>query len=133
MPSLALPSVPASVSLALDAAESAARGAGLSEEVQARVGLAVAEAVANAIEHGNEGVASRRVHVAVTPEARVLLVEVSDEGDGVRASHIEDAELPLDPLQTGGRGLYLIRELADGVEVDGASIRLRFTERSDGS
>jgi hypothetical protein len=44
---------------------------------------------------------------------------IEDEGDGLSLRRVQEAELPADPYQTGGRGLYLIRMLADRVEVEG--------------
>lgn len=127
---LRLPSVPESVSAAVDAAEAAVRELGLSSEVLGRVSLAVAEAVANAIEHGNGGEAHREVEVELQPGVGSLSVRVCDGGAGIETSDLETAQLPDDPLQTHGRGLFLIRVLTDGCEIEDGCVRLRFEERA---
>ncbi|OZC02785.1 hypothetical protein BSZ36_07240 [Rubricoccus marinus] len=130
MVTLALPSTPESVTRAVEAAEGLSVQIGLSEETTSRVGLAVAEAVANAIEHGNRGIESSEVRVHLAPEARVLHVTIQDEGHGVDSEQLREASLPDDPLQTGGRGLFLIRELSDRAEAAGTRLSLWFSDRS---
>ena len=93
------------------------------------MGLAVAEAVANAVEHGNAGRPSAAVRVDVVPTPGVLRVRVADEGAGVAPEAIGRAALPTDPLQQGGRGLYLIRELSDGVNASARGIAMDFRPR----
>ena len=127
---LTLPSVPRSVSRAVEAVEQAVVRCGLSDEVVGRASLAVGEAVANAIEHGNEGEAHRRFGLAISPRENALDVTVCDGGDGVEARDLAVAQLPDDPLQTDGRGLYMIRMLSDETEVDGSCLRLTFRERT---
>lgn len=126
---LSLPSVPESVSTAVDAAEAAVRNAGMSDEVLGRVSLAVAEAVANAIEHGNAGVASREVLLEIEAHSGRLSVRVCDGGEGVEGKRLGSAQLPDDPLLTHGRGLYLIRVLTDACDVVDGCVHLRFHER----
>ena len=130
MPSLTLPSVPRSVSRAVDAVEAAVVECGLSDEVLGRASLAVGEAVANAIEHGNRGEAHRRFGISISRRVGALDVTVCDDGEGVAAQQIAVAKLPDDPLQTDGRGLYMIRLLSDETEVRGSCLRLTFRERT---
>ena len=86
-----------------------------------RVLLAAAEALANALEHGTGD-----VRFTVTRAAGDLTLAVRDAGPGPSATAIAEAQLPADPLQPGGRGLYLLRSLADSVSVDEGAVRLRF-------
>lgn len=134
MTALTLPSVHESVSAAVLAAEGAARAAGVGEETLMRISLAVSEAVANAIEHGNEAVPTRAVQVRIEADADRVRIEVEDEGIGMDGRALESAALPEDPLDVGGRGLYLIRELADAATVadgaPGARLMMEFWDRS---
>lgn len=129
MTRLALPSVHASVSEAVRVAESIATEAGLSEEALMRVSLAVSEAVANAIEHGNRFDAHKDVRLHFDATRSQISVAVQDQGEGLLPGLIEAAALPDDPLDVGGRGLYLIRELADRVDIDGQVVSMVFRER----
>ena len=130
MTPLSLPSVPDSVSRAVELAEAAARRAGLPDAAVIRVGLATGEAVANAVEHGNAGVADQDVLVSLKASSGRLDVDVEDHGGGVAPEALTDAALPVDPLRTDGRGLFLIRELTDEASVNGSLVRLTFVARA---
>lgn len=90
--------------------------AGLSAR-RARFNLRVAlcEALANAMIYGNALDPAKAVEVHVTVTEPQLRVEVVDEGNGFDATHFDDVCLPDDLEATGGRGLFLIRQLVDDV------------------
>ena len=135
MTDFALPSVLDSVSVAVLAAEGAARDAGLGDDAQMRVSLAVSEAVANAIEHGNASDETKIVHVRIETAAGCLSIGVGDEGAGLAPASIASASLPDDPFDVGGRGLFLIRELTESARVietpAGATVRMEFRDRPE--
>lgn len=120
--------VPESVADAVHAVEGAMRRAGLSEDLMDRVTLVVGEAAGNAVEHGCEWDRLRSFEVSWEEDGDGYWLRVEDDGIGLTPSHIEQASLPVDPLSTSGRGLFLIRELADEVrlEADGRRIAMRF-------
>ncbi len=74
------------------------------------IGLAIGEACANAVEHAETGA---DYHVTVTIEEDRCVIDVVDEGAG-----LESAETPEPgPYDEAGRGLRIIRALADAVEL----------------
>lgn len=89
--------------------------AGLDGETAFRLRVALGEAVANAILYGSGERPGAVVRVTATVAAEGLSVRVSDEGDG-----FDPASVP-DPTSGGGigrprgRGLFLLRQLADRV------------------
>jgi serine/threonine-protein kinase RsbW len=99
------------------AARTLLRDEGYPSEVAERVELAVAEAVANAIRHGNRGLASLRVEVRFESVADGLRVQVRDEGPGFDPTTLPDPRLPERRLVPSGRGVLLMRALMDEVEV----------------
>ena len=105
-------------------AESICGRIGLDEELIGRIALAAAEAAANAAEHGNRFQEGREVVVAVTWDAASLELSVEDEGPGVAADALATASLPADPMDTGGRGLFLIHELADEATLEAGGRRV---------
>lgn len=129
MRSLELPSVPESVSVAVEAAEQASREAGLGEEAVARASLVVAEAVANAVEHAPSSALRAEVRFEAWTDADALCLRVCDAGAGPSAQVLAEATLPDDLLQTHGRGLYLIRVLSDHVEVEDGCLRITIRPR----
>ncbi|WP_161604926.1 anti-sigma factor antagonist [Myxococcus xanthus] len=93
------------------------REAGFPDATAEHVELAVAEAVANAIQHGNQGVESRRVDVMLVSLADRVTVSVRDEGAGFDVAAIPDALAPAHRLKPSGRGVLLMRALMDAVEL----------------
>jgi serine/threonine-protein kinase RsbW len=78
-----------------------------------RVGLT--EALTNAMLYGNEYDPSKRVRVEVTLEGGRLEARVTDQGRGFDPSTIPDPTEPENILKSGGRGLFLMRQLLDEV------------------
>ena len=79
-----------------------------------RVG--VAEALANAMLYGNGGDPEKRVRVEVELSSRAVALQVHDEGEGFDSGVVTDPTLPENLDRSGGRGIFLIRELMDEVQ-----------------
>ena len=86
-----------------------------SRRTQFRLCTVLAEAVANAMLYGNDGDPSRQVVIEVELHDELIVVSVSDEGDGFNHS-IVPVPVGDETLEaTRGRGLYMIHRLADQV------------------
>ena len=109
------------------------RQAGSAAEDISRWELVLAEAVANAILHGSGKDAQREIELAWSAGDGQIILEVADSGAGLKPGHLA-AGLPLDPLQTSGRGLYLIQQSCDRVEhwTSPAGFRLVMMRNSPG-
>ena len=79
--------------------------------------MAVREAVANAVTHGNVYSADKRVHLSVELDEGRLVVRVKDEGTGFDPSEVPDPTLVENILKASGRGLMMMRALVDEVEL----------------
>ena len=80
--------------------------------------VAVTEAVNNAIHHGN--CCDPDVHVDLDIELtdKYLTVSVKDRGDGFDHNALADPRNKENLLKERGRGVFLIKELADEVHYD---------------
>ncbi|MFN3597883.1 MAG: ATP-binding protein [Rubricoccaceae bacterium] len=125
MPSLFLPSTADAAALAAEFVRHAAKRSGLPLPDAERAAMAAAEAVANAAEHGNGFDASRVVSVEWQDAPGGGQLVVADEGPGPSQARIVAAELP-DATATRGRGLYLLRTLADEVRCAAGALRMTF-------
>jgi serine/threonine-protein kinase RsbW len=79
------------------------------------VRVALCEALANAMQYGNQLDPEKRVDVRVQVDNERLTLDVRDEGQGFDPTSIPD---PTDPTRVAldqGRGLFLIRQLMDEV------------------
>ena len=106
--------------------EDAARRAGWPEAEVSRLALATSEAAANAVEHGGGEGAAPTFTVGCRLDADGATVTVADGGPGPDRAALRSARLPASPFATGGRGLHIMRQLADDVDVEGGAVRLRF-------
>ena len=89
---------------------------GLEEEDRHWIGLAVREAVANAIKHGNAADPGKQVEVEVGLVGSEVVVTVRDEGSGFDPQHVANPLAPENLLRPGGRGIFYMRSLMDAVD-----------------
>ena len=93
----------------------------LDEDAIHWVGVAVRESVANAIKHGNRNDASK--HVFVEFETREqnavpeVLIRVRDQGEGFDPDAVADPLEADNLLKSSGRGIFLIRNFMDDVQL----------------
>lgn len=92
---------------------------GVHEEAYGNVLVAVTEAVNNAIQHGNELNKELFVDVAVGDKSEEFCFNIKDEGDGFNFSVLPDPTAPENLLKESGRGIFLMKNLADDVVYDG--------------
>ena len=119
---LSVPSQPGNERRAMEEVAGTVGGLGLPERTMERLKTAVAEATMNAMEHGNRYREEAPVHIEVSATDAELSVKITDEGSGPPAFHSEtpDIEAKLEGMQTPrGWGLFLIRNLVDGMNVTG--------------
>jgi len=124
------------------------------EGTQMRVGIAVREALSNAIEHGNlEGPSTlkdadhaafhrliaerrssppyrdRRTHVTVRESLTDVVVVIRDEGRGFSPADLPDPTAPENMERAHGRGLLLIRTFVDEVIHNAAGNEITLLKR----
>lgn len=75
--------------------------------------IAVTEAVMNAIEHGNKQNEEKKIIVDFLQEAKGLVFRITDEGIGFDFNSIPDPTDITQPNSNAGRGLFLMKSLAD--------------------
>ena len=88
----------------------------LTDKTAHSIGLAVREAVANAIKHGNREDPAKKVEVEFGVEAGEVFIAVSDHGEGFDPEQVKD---PLDPenlLRPSGRGLFFMNNFMDEIQ-----------------
>lgn len=91
------------------------RDRGLSEEMEHWIGMALREALANAIKHGNRQEAGKRVLLAFRVDGGTLTIEVGDEGAGFAPDDVADPLAPENQMKTSGRGIFYMRTFMDEV------------------
>lgn len=95
----------------------AAKRLGLTEEACMDLGLAVREAMVNAVVHGNNYDKEKRVHLILESRPDSLRVTIIDQGDGFDLNRVPDPTLGDNLLRGSGRGLLLIQTFVDEFSV----------------
>lgn len=88
------------------------------EDARYWIGIAVREAVANAIKHGNRQDPEKQVEVELFVESDEVVIRVCDEGQGFDPGCVAN---PLDPenlLKPDGRGIFYMNRFMDAIEYD---------------
>jgi serine/threonine-protein kinase RsbW len=100
----------------------------LNEDIYGNIMIAVTEAVNNAIRHGNKGDSSKNVFLALTLEEGMIKFRVEDEGPGFDFHNLPDPTAPENLEKPGGRGIFLMKHLADEVDFaqNGKVVELSF-------
>ncbi len=123
-----------------------------------RLGIALSEALTNAIYHGNLEVSSmsqegdggswfdmakerlaktpyrdRKVHVVASVTRDVATISIRDEGPGFNPAHLPDPRDPNNLAKSSGRGLLLIRCFVDEVYHNAAGNEITLVKRREES
>jgi serine/threonine-protein kinase RsbW len=94
------------------------RTVGLDDDARHWVSVAIRECVINAIKHGNRHDESKHVFVDFEIDSRpALTIRVRDQGEGFDPEEIADPLAPENLLKSSGRGIFLIRNFMDDVEL----------------
>jgi serine/threonine-protein kinase RsbW len=126
--SLRIPSILENIRIIESFIDQAREHFDLNDDIYGNVLIAVTESVNNAIVHGNKADSSKEVHLTLRVEDNRISFIVRDEGEGFDHRKLPDPTAP-EALETeGGRGIFLIRCLADEVKFEdqGRSVMMVF-------
>jgi len=100
----------------------------LNDDIYGNIMIAVTEAVNNAIRHGNKGDSAKNVSLALSLQEGMIKFRVEDEGTGFDFHHLPDPTAPENIEKPGGRGIFLMKHLADEVDFseNGKVVELSF-------
>jgi serine/threonine-protein kinase RsbW len=95
----------------------------LEEDYFGNVLISVSEAVNNAILHGNKSDMSKQVVIHVFQDNERFWFTIKDSGRGFDFTNLPDPTSPDNILMENGRGVFLMKNLADEVEfLEGGSL-----------
>jgi serine/threonine-protein kinase RsbW len=99
------------------------------EDYYGNILIALTEAVNNAINHGNRQNPKKQVDIEFFSKGdNALHFVVKDQGEGFDFEHLPDPTDPANLEKISGRGVFLMRNLADVVEFrdNGATVEMVF-------
>ncbi len=131
---LTLPTRVDVVSMAKDAVVGAAESQGFGEADRFAIAVAVAEAVSNAVRHGNRLDPGKQVRIECLLNEATVEIAVSDAGVGFDPTTLPDPTAAENLESGSGRGVHLIRSYMDEVSICTPGNRLEMIKhRSDRS
>jgi serine/threonine-protein kinase RsbW len=100
----------------------------INDDIYGNIMISVTESVSNAIIHGNQQDKKKTVDLELRFEDEKLTFIISDQGEGFNYDSLEDPTAPENLEKPGGRGIFLIKNLADEVEFqnEGKTTQLSF-------
>lgn len=102
----------------------------INEDYYGNILISITEAVNNAIQHGNKYDPGKQVHVEFDADndLEYLSFKISDQGEGFDVSSIPDPTEAGNVEKLNGRGIFLMKNLADevGFSSDGREVELNF-------
>jgi len=88
----------------------------LDEDTLSDLSLAVSEAIANAMVHGNQLDPNKNVIVSINISNDELVVSIKDEGEGFDPNSVPDPTKPENIMRDSGRGIHIMRSFIDKVD-----------------
>ena len=103
----------------------------LNEETTHWILMALREALANAIKHGNGQDMAKRVHLEMGVKDHTLRIRIRDEGTGFDPAGVADPLAQENRFKTSGRGIFYMKTFMDEVRfsrVDGGGMEIVLTK-----
>jgi serine/threonine-protein kinase RsbW len=100
----------------------------ISEDYYGNILVSLTEAVNNAIYHGNKANPNKGIEISFKSHPDRVSFSVKDEGPGFNYQNLPDPTNPENIEKPNGRGVFLMRNLADNVtfEENGSKVILDF-------
>ncbi|GAB4128809.1 MAG: anti-sigma F factor [Raineya sp.] len=113
--SLQIPSLPENIRIVESFIDNVKEQYEINDDIYGNILIAITEAVNNAIVHGNQGNPKKNVELTMQLLDEAIRFVVKDEGKGFNYQHVPDPIAPENLEKVGGRGIFLIKHLADEV------------------
>jgi len=125
---LEIPAIPDNIRMIESFIDNAKESFHMDEDIYGNVMISVTEAVNNAICHGCKSDPSRSVMLSMMLEQNAVRFRIKDGGPGFDISKLPDPTTPENIEKPAGRGIFLMRHLADEVSFhdNGSTVELCF-------
>jgi len=100
----------------------------LNDDIYGNIMISVTESVNNAIIHGNRKDKDKNVKISLSLNEGMIKFKIADQGAGFDYASLPDPTSPENIEKPGGRGIFLMKHLADEIdfEDDGRIVELSF-------
>jgi serine/threonine-protein kinase RsbW len=100
----------------------------MNDDIYGNIMVSVTEAVNNAIRHGCKMDGTKNISLSLSLSNNVLTFQVKDSGSGFNFDQVPDPTAPENIEKLSGRGIFLMKHLADEVKFSnqGSVVELSF-------
>ncbi len=100
----------------------------LNDDIYGNIMISVTESVNNAIHHGNREDKAKNVSITLHLNDNQIKFAIQDQGKGFDFTNLPDPTAPGNIEKLGGRGIFLMKNLADEVHFinEGREVELVF-------
>lgn len=111
-----IPSKIEAIDEAVQKATGFASAAGFADDAIFGVDMAVREALANAVKHGNKLDETKQVEITLSNLDEAMEIVIRDFGEGFDVEEVPDPTNPENLLKASGRGILFMHNFVDKVE-----------------
>jgi serine/threonine-protein kinase RsbW len=104
------------------------QNAGVNKDNYGKIMVSTMEAVNNAIIHGNKSDENKSVYIEFLLKKNIIQITITDQGIGFRPDKVPDPTKPENIELINGRGVFLMKKLADEIKFNekGNSVKMTF-------
>ena len=113
--SIEIPSIAENIRIVESFVDNAKEKYQLTDDLYGNIMIAVVESVNNAILHGNGSDKRKLVTLSAELKEDEVTFTIEEQGKGFNQDHLPDPTAPENVKNPGGRGIFLMRHLADEV------------------
>lgn len=123
-----IPSLPENIRIVESFIDNAKDTYHISDDLYGNIMVAITESVNNAILHGNQSDSKKMVDLSLELADDKITFTIVDQGPGFDFENLIDPTAPENLEKVGGRGIFLMKHLADEVnfEDEGRNVELIF-------
>jgi len=126
--SIEIPSLSENIRIIESFIDNAKEKFNLNDDIYGNIMISVTESVNNAIIHGNKKDKEKNVQISLSLSEGIIKFKIRDEGEGFDYSSLPDPTAPENIEKVGGRGIFLMKHLADEIDFEdnGRIVELSF-------
>ena len=123
-----IPAIPENIRMIESFIDNARGEFPMDDDIYGNIMISVTEAVNNAIRHGSKLNPEKSVSLSLSLDDQAVKFTVEDSGDGFDIHHLPDPTQPENLDKPAGRGIFLMKHLADEVQFknEGRVVELSF-------
>lgn len=124
---IAIPSLIENITIIESFIDNAREKFRINDDIYGNIMISVTECVSNAIMHGNKEDKKKTVRMEIRFLDDQIKFIIEDEGEGYDYQHLNDPTSPENLEKSGGRGVFIMKNLCDEIQFENQGSRMILT------